>query len=67
MEHLYAKYHGCGHADISKWYITVLIILGNSLLEFTEIVMPRMSVTTLVLPICQLLKMSQLRRPALNS
>mmetsp|Transcript_43733 Transcript_43733/g.31884 ORF Transcript_43733/g.31884 Transcript_43733/m.31884 type:complete len:81 (+) Transcript_43733:13-255(+) len=19
MEHLYAKYHGCGHADISKW------------------------------------------------
>lgn len=31
MEHLYSKYHGCGHADMSKWY---LYSTNHSLREF---------------------------------
>jgi splicing factor 3B subunit 5 len=34
MEHLYSKYHGCGHADMSKWYLTSLSLIGLTYREF---------------------------------
>ena len=67
MEHLYSKYHGCGHADMSKWYAYiisrisyVILSIGTSYQVSIETVMHHMWAITQDLHIWQSLKMNLL-------